>query len=1338
MPDTPRRKPKTASERRKEVPKGSFFAATRFTDEAIARVLRNLRESRAVELSGPAGSGKSLVLGGVAARLRARRGHRVAEINMGGPRAPEDEAALWRDVAAQLLPGQPETHAAGDAAVGEVRARLIGAQGALTLLIDQSELTDGDWLIEALSHAIDASPRVSVVVASVEALEDRPIRPLHRFMQARGYVELSDARPEALRYWRWYASSLPKRLRSGALEALMRLTDGDPYQTQALSEFLIRQGLGRPRSVRKLVDMLDGVRGNPSRVVPLLRLFVEEVEATPAALALVLRLLDGGSGASVPAADVDAIGVRHAPSWRGFLRLEESAWAFKSEFAEQVFVQEFQRHPERASAALLRHGDYEAAVARVSERRQRFRGGQDALITAMTAWVHAASAPSEAWQSAARAMALVFGEGTRVLRFSSWRGGPGGEGAFFEVLPGRLEQPVADHVVALLQKLFVDKANQSHTGVMTHFAGDHGIAPGTTVYVHLVTRDHRPYAAVLIPTDAYLPRGMVDGSAAYHDYVRHWEDALHSVFVRVREFEEQVIDLDEQTAAVRNAQAQLSRGREGVEPALWWLLTGVTGGFGLAFNRAVLLRRAGGLRLKGLAAIGYHTQAEQDEAWKAAPLTVAKTEGEKIRLDATPLGREVGDCFIEDWQQDPVLRVALASASPTPVPLSTLQASALGRLFAIDGERTGLDNPAVVVPLMLDARLLGVLVVDKPFADHAVTQAQFDALGGMAFQLALTLRTEDEHRRRDFFDALSAIGHAAHSYQTCAEEIASTVMAHLKDLVARVVISTWESGRRTKFDDRMQFTDRVALGPGDQHALTGPRIRYLDRAAPDVGPVLGAQFAAAGELDIPNYPAWVREHQTGDALCDALDAVAVLSIAFKRGNASTGVMAFISTAPAGFDDEDRALLRRVANRAANLLAIARQDESLHRSRLLTGYLQDALVALVKPTSEASLHETLLDQMCKLLSIDTLDTTKQAPPASAALIELNNLRPASVLTLQGSEAAAGLVRQCTRVVRYAIEHGTAVVEYAGEERLARRLFGSADCDALVNAGMQASVWAVVAGRLLLVLSWPEPRRVTSAERRALTLLSMIAGQTTASINAERQRFRTDLADSLKIGDYELIEAEQTHQWNRRLRIIRTNTAWAISALNKIPGEPEVAGALSQLERVTQEAEQAQQRLAYGTFKAVQAIDLSTWLPEVVADWRSVNDDCTCLGPVVVGSNPMPIKTRPVVLRWILNELLHNAKEAEAYNPIGRISVAASLARNGDSVIHVDNTTPLPPAVLAALREPELLVSRRGEGRGRGLWIASRQIRVLLSGEFVLPASGERRTRFTLRLPPTIEE
>lgn len=1334
----------------------SFFANSRYISDVADKVYRLARRGQVVLLVAPLGSGKSEVLRVVAERVSGERGWKSVILDMGRADPPRTPADFWRDVALKTRPAPEIVSIGGPAATTLLRAHATGGRDHLVVLIDHIELVDEDWLFNELRAAVERSASgegqggtVTVVVASTEALSYRLFRPTSPFHGISQTVTMAECPDEVRRaFWTERLRSIRQPRRDELVDALDALCAGDPYQIEAMSGFLAAQTQGERLSIERIDDALRSARANPARVAPLLRRYGELIEADPATFALVLRLLDDEAVIPIGAPSEDALD--RDGYWRGIFAHAGGAWSFRSGLTERFFRQEFKNHPERIAAALVRHGDYARATLTLAPRRNRFRDGQNALVATIAAWVKAAASPSQAWQNAAEALSLCFGASTRVVRYAPFRQLRTEAGVrYFEVHPGELETPVSRPLALALREAHDER-------VEAGAAGEICLKPATGLpiddeddpsVVFPLSLDGQPYGAVIIPVSAFSQADDTGGHAQ-HDHEDRWQKALSSVFREIVAFEAQAVSGADLNQAQREAQAGLARDGIGPARAQWLILTAITGGFGLRFNRAALLRAAGPSRLDGLDAIGYHNQIDQESAWKEAPQSLDRTLallrsspiGAPPPGALTPLSVETRTFSLVDWRADPLLKRALEDGNITLCRPSDLAASQLGALMTLEGAPRRPANPVLIVPLREGDRLLGVLVLDKPFADEPVTQAQFDALPSMVFQLVLALRAAEEAEQRAMFDGISALGTEPLTYQAAAERLADIVLKTMKASVDHIVVSTWESSPGGPGPDRRQVTVRVCRDAAGRDLLAGqPTYAYYTPDIPCWGPVHEA--LRAGALDIPDWPVWRSQRGYTPLIVTGADVRAIVSLPLgdPARVSPRAVISFQTTAATGFNRRERRIFDRIAERSANILDKARQYESLERGRYLTAQLNVALTRLLEPVSDDALFAALLDQLRAFFKLDAYDWRRERFPDSAALLAVVGGRPQNVVAGNDPSLAAALARACPRIREAALGDRTAYVEYAERELLAREHYGLPDCAAHHAAGAQASVWCAIGDGLLLVLAWTTPRRISSAERRNLPLLAVIAERTSVLINAERQRLRGQLANSLRVEDYELIEAEQTHQWNRRMRVIRNNAQWAIESLTHATGVAEAADALKHLDRIAVEAAQAQSRLIYRRFKQIEPVELGAWVRECVKDWRSMHGEVDRIDLLPVTAAALEISTRPVVLRWILYELLTNAAEAESGNPHARISI--DIGRDplsGDALLTIDNPTPLPRPTLDALNDKTPMASPRDVGRGRGLWIVARQVPTLLGGILELPKPAIQSTRFTLRLPRTLDD
>ena len=233
--------------------------------------------------------------------------------------------------------------------------------------------------------------------------------------------------------------------------------------------------------------------------------------------------------------------------------------------------------------------------------------------------------------------------------------------------------------------------------------------------------------------------------------------------------------------------------------------------------------------------------------------------------------------------------------------------------------------------------------------------------------------------------------------------------------------------------------------------------------------------------------------------------------------------------------------------------------------------------------------------------------------------------------------------------------------------------------------------------------------------------------------EREVLREEVATSLKIQDYALIENEYAHQWNKRIRKMRNFARHALEALDE-HGETMLADVRERLERIESVSDEALERLRFNSkFYDSETIPLKIWLDELVQNWNLLHsrDGISCeYKPAIHDTDTLT--TRPILLDWILRELLTNAQEAEADNRHARIVLVVSprtethLGSDVDLMdqskvdayeISIYNPTPVPQHVLQALTSDNPV--ERPNRSGHGIWIARGQVRVLLGGRLLLP-------------------
>lgn len=229
----------------------------------------------------------------------------------------------------------------------------------------------------------------------------------------------------------------------------------------------------------------------------------------------------------------------------------------------------------------------------------------------------------------------------------------------------------------------------------------------------------------------------------------------------VESTDERLEALERENAALRHAivllheVSNLLHGSLEVEAACYAVLTGVTAGVGLGFNRAMLFEvdRADPKRLVGMMAVGPADEVEADRVWRAIErgqdsLPALYQSGLAARDAHAPLDRQVRTLRLDDAS---ILSTALGE----------------GRLVEATEEDDDLDgllhlSTGVAAPLKGANGMLGVLYADNRFTERKCSAevAQIFALvadhAGRAVENARRFEREAQAARTD---ALTGLGH---------------------------------------------------------------------------------------------------------------------------------------------------------------------------------------------------------------------------------------------------------------------------------------------------------------------------------------------------------------------------------------------------------------------------------------------------------------------------------------------------------------------------------------------------------------------------------------------------
>jgi PAS domain S-box-containing protein len=194
------------------------------------------------------------------------------------------------------------------------------------------------------------------------------------------------------------------------------------------------------------------------------------------------------------------------------------------------------------------------------------------------------------------------------------------------------------------------------------------------------------------------------------------------------------------------------------------VLTGVTAGYGLGFNRAaLLLLEIGSAQLVGQMGIGHLSELQAHLDWEGDPLDFEQYLAQLKRgvLSETPISKRI-----------PGLRLAVAATPIDPFSRAILERRAVvimqDDLDALPGSFVEAFEPAlplIVVPLMTRDEVIGILVADNKFTCSPITQENAETLLTFANTAAIAIdktrlfwETQKAWERlRSFYEASNAL-----------------------------------------------------------------------------------------------------------------------------------------------------------------------------------------------------------------------------------------------------------------------------------------------------------------------------------------------------------------------------------------------------------------------------------------------------------------------------------------------------------------------------------------------------------------------------------------------------
>ncbi|HSA22076.1 MAG TPA: sensor domain-containing diguanylate cyclase, partial [Myxococcota bacterium] len=211
-----------------------------------------------------------------------------------------------------------------------------------------------------------------------------------------------------------------------------------------------------------------------------------------------------------------------------------------------------------------------------------------------------------------------------------------------------------------------------------------------------------------------------------------------------------------------------------LDQILFIILSGITHGDGLGFNRAFLfLADEEGRELRASTAVGPADEAEAHRIWEAMKAQALDLHSLLGRYEATArepqtrlLTQKISGCVVPltaqppplgDNEQDVPVQALIARCAATRAPFHSSSLRAMyPPLDDTGGEPLEFDHLAVV-PLLLNDTVLGVILADNVFTDRVVDTQDMRALNMLANLAAISIEKARLHARLKEMAALDGL-----------------------------------------------------------------------------------------------------------------------------------------------------------------------------------------------------------------------------------------------------------------------------------------------------------------------------------------------------------------------------------------------------------------------------------------------------------------------------------------------------------------------------------------------------------------------------------------------------
>lgn len=373
-----------------------------------------------------------------------------------------------------------------------------------------------------------------------------------------------------------------------------------------------------------------------------------------------------------------------------------------------------------------------------------------------------------------------------------------------------------------------------------------------------------------------------------------------------------------------NAISDYFQATRDLEKMLHAQLTGVTAHYGLQFNRAALLLRAGPNTFVGRMAIGqlehegWERMVERGEYIKDFQHYLEKLDRDAI--EQTPLGKIIQEVSFDlETCPDSVLAEVVQTRRPKTVNAGD------GAIFPPEFARIFEPGaPLVVVPVEFRNEVIGLLIADNKFTHCPVSEADLRLLVAFTYTAAIAY---DKARHISELQMLNRAAHSMAQPFSRVNENVSPVGDVLQTIVdqLRYVLSCHSATIWSLVSDGRRFIaeDFRASGIPPESLKVFRSLEPWRRGT--TYRVLEERWLAVADIDDPSYDfirPEMREHLRESGIR------AFQGIALIVGNEPMGVLYSSYREPRQFSDEDRRAFENFATYAALSLTNAKSLDQL--------------------------------------------------------------------------------------------------------------------------------------------------------------------------------------------------------------------------------------------------------------------------------------------------------------------------------------------------------------------------------------------------------------------------